>query len=264
MDDQSRTYYEPDTPQECYDLARRYASGLGVTQDTEAAIRWYRRAAELGHAEAQAEMGWRLFRGMITPRDDDEMIRYYRTAANQDNPKAIGELGRCSMLGRGVPKDVHEAVRLYRIAAEKGYIDAAKMLARCYKLGTGIEQNDDEANKWFAHAGNLENARIFAYYLKAAMTVQSEERFRYQYYVAGYYAEGFGVGQSFDKAIEWYQKVTASESKYAMRARFELGHLLIEGPEEIRDAQEGRNCIEQAAEQGYAEAKEWLKQNAMK
>ncbi len=40
-----------------YDLADRYANGLGVLKDAEEALRWWRRAAEQGHSEAQYSLG---------------------------------------------------------------------------------------------------------------------------------------------------------------------------------------------------------------
>ena len=42
-----------------YNLAVMYANGLGVPQDDAEAVRWYRRAADQGMANAQAALGFR-------------------------------------------------------------------------------------------------------------------------------------------------------------------------------------------------------------
>jgi TPR repeat protein len=51
-------------------------------------MRWYRKAAEQGFAEAQCNLGvmYRLGRGV--PQDDAEAMRWYRKAAKQGNAQA--------------------------------------------------------------------------------------------------------------------------------------------------------------------------------
>ena len=47
----------PATPEEQYELGRRYIEGDGVDQDLDAAIEWFRKAADQGHPAAEANLG---------------------------------------------------------------------------------------------------------------------------------------------------------------------------------------------------------------
>ena len=53
-----------------FNLGLMYDKGEGVPQDDAEAVRWYRLAAEQGHAEAQANLGWMYDAGRGVPQDD--------------------------------------------------------------------------------------------------------------------------------------------------------------------------------------------------
>jgi TPR repeat protein len=82
-----------------------YAFGRGVPQDDAEAVSWYRKAAELGNASAQFNLG----------------VMYH--------------------FGQGVPQDGAEAVSWYRKAAEQGHAGAANNLAVCYEKGLGPQDH---------------------------------------------------------------------------------------------------------------------------
>ena len=90
-----------------------YFDGRGVPQDYAKAVRWYRRAAEQGHANAQFNLGNMYFHG------------------------------------RGVPEDYPEAVRWLHLAAEQGDADAQFNLGLMYEYGAGAAQDLVRAHKWF-------------------------------------------------------------------------------------------------------------------
>ena len=58
-----------------------YANGEGVVEDDAEAVRWYRLAADQGHADAQYNLGLMYAKGV--PEDDAEAVRWYRLAADQ-------------------------------------------------------------------------------------------------------------------------------------------------------------------------------------
>jgi len=66
-------------------LGRMFEEGQGVAQDTAEAIRWYRLAAEQGHADAQYNLGRMFEEGQGVAQDTAEAIRWYRLAAEQGN-----------------------------------------------------------------------------------------------------------------------------------------------------------------------------------
>jgi TPR repeat protein len=55
-------------------------------------------------------------------------VRWFRKAAEQGHTDAQNNLGGMYAEGRGVPQDDAEAVRWFRKAAEQGHTDAQKNL----------------------------------------------------------------------------------------------------------------------------------------
>ena len=69
-----------------------YAKGLGVAQNWAEAVRWYRKAAEAGHAGAAVNLGQCYQNGGGVPRDRNEAIKWYRFAMEHGDPHAPGLL----------------------------------------------------------------------------------------------------------------------------------------------------------------------------
>lgn len=59
-----------------------YRDGLGVSQDYEVAVGWFRRAAEQGEALGQANLGWMYENGRGVQRDRVEAVCWNRRAAD--------------------------------------------------------------------------------------------------------------------------------------------------------------------------------------
>jgi TPR repeat protein len=60
-----------------------YAAGLGVPQDYEAAMLWYRKSAEQGNAAALFGLGGMYFEGRRVPRDYMQAYIWFSLAASQ-------------------------------------------------------------------------------------------------------------------------------------------------------------------------------------
>ena len=58
-------------------------NGYGVLQDDAEAVRWYRLAADQGHAKAQYNLGVMYDNGDGVPQDYAEAVSWYRLAADQ-------------------------------------------------------------------------------------------------------------------------------------------------------------------------------------
>jgi hypothetical protein len=144
-----------------YLVAFMYANAQGVTQDDAEAVKWYRRAAEQGYAdaqhnlgaEAQYSLGVMYVHGRGVPQDDAEAVKWYRRAAEQGQADAQHSLGVMYGKGRGVPQDDAEAVKWYRRAAEQGYADAQHNLGVMYVKGQGVPQDYVAAHMWYNLAG---------------------------------------------------------------------------------------------------------------
>lgn len=104
-------------------------------------------AAERGDAEAQIAVG-KFCSGRRN--SDEEAFKWYRKAAEQGHPEAQYELGLWydGLGGSGVEEDEAEAVKWYRKAAEQGHDLARNALSVCYEKGTGVAKDPDEAKKW--------------------------------------------------------------------------------------------------------------------
>ena len=68
-----------------------------MAQDYAEAVKWYRKAAEQGHAVAQYNLGWCYDKGKGVAQNQSEAIKWYRKAADQgdtDAKEALERLGR--------------------------------------------------------------------------------------------------------------------------------------------------------------------------
>ena len=60
-----------------------YYKGDGVRQDKTEAERWWRKAAEQGHGQAQTVLGAMYLDGEGVPQDKSEAVKWLRKAAQQ-------------------------------------------------------------------------------------------------------------------------------------------------------------------------------------
>ena len=65
-----------------------YDKGEGVEQDHEEAVKWYRKAADQGDADAQFNLGVMYYNGEGVPEDDKEAVKWWRKAAEQGHAEA--------------------------------------------------------------------------------------------------------------------------------------------------------------------------------
>jgi TPR repeat protein len=75
-------------------------------------------------------------------------VKWYRKAAEQGHAKAQYNLGGCYNMGNGVAKDETQAVKWWRKAAEQGYAIAQHNLSVCYHEGCGVSRDYVECCKW--------------------------------------------------------------------------------------------------------------------
>jgi TPR repeat protein len=85
---QNTEFAEPEDAETQYNLGRKYANN----NDHAQAIKWYRRAAEQGYAEAKYALGVMYGNGQGVARNNAEAVKWYFMAAEQGHEKAQGEL----------------------------------------------------------------------------------------------------------------------------------------------------------------------------
>jgi len=114
-----------------FQVSGAYDTGKGAPRDKSDAIRWYRRAADQGHAEAQNSLG-SIF---LQDKDFKQALYWYEKASAQGNAEAVNSLAFMYDLGLGVPQDRKKGFDLYSRASDLGWAQAMLNLAVMYWAG---------------------------------------------------------------------------------------------------------------------------------
>ncbi len=141
-----------------YELGLMYAWGCGVATEDGAALKWYRLAAEQGHAESRHRLGqvyqYRAqWPELATVQDRPEAMKWYHWAAEQGHPEAQFELGRIhdprheSGIQLELWQDEATACQWYQRSAEQGEPRAQLMLGLKY-----ASPNDQEGPREIVQA----------------------------------------------------------------------------------------------------------------
>ena len=144
-----------------YELNELNNQGLAAHEagNDAKAVELYRKAAEMGFAAAQGNLGYCYYYGYGVPQNYTKAAEWCRKAAEQGRADAQYQLGYYYLTGEGVPTDIAKAVEWLRKAAEQGDADAQLVLGYCYELGKGVPQNYTKAAEWYRKAaaqGNRE------------------------------------------------------------------------------------------------------------
>ena len=149
-------------------LGDSYDLGRGVPADFNAAVYWFRLAAEQGNVSAQSSLAWHLFTGLGGERNDREALAWANRAADNGSAAAMAMIGEAYLHGRGVPPDVGVARGWLEKAAAAGSGEAASDLANLYETGNGVPRDDALALGWHRKAAALGcNAGTIALALRA-------------------------------------------------------------------------------------------------
>lgn len=176
------------------DLAEAYMDS--DSGNAAEAANLYRRAAEMGAAQAQTKLGILYLEGRGVKKDAAEAIKWFRRAAAQDNTEAQCYIGEVYFYGIGVTQDRAEAVDWFRKAADKGDAEAEFRLGGSYADGEGVEQNYTEAVEWNRKAAEQGHPTA-------------------QYYLGREYYTGQGVEKDLAEAVKWFRKAAEKGNQEA-------------------------------------------------
>jgi TPR repeat protein len=220
-----------------------YQKGLAYYKskppDYTSAATWFRKAADLGHAKAQNDLGWLYQNGWGVPRDNAQAVHWYRLAATQGNVTAQTNIGWMYQGGRGVPRDYTEAIRWYRLAVAQGEPVAADNLGILYRDGLGVRRDHAEALALFRKAAGAGYAlgqtdlgwmyhngwgvpRDYAEAMKWYRLAAAQGDALAQNNIGVMYRDSLGVYRDLDQAIAWFRKAAGGGDA---RARQSLSHL---------------------------------------
>ena len=125
-----------------------------MTIDGKQALKWYKLAADQGHAASEYAIGLLYFTGSPgISQNIPDAIEWYQRAAQRGLADAQNSLGVIYAEGHGVPVNLKEAVKWYTSAAEQGHAVSQANLATMYRYGQGVKQDNIRAYKWYAIAG---------------------------------------------------------------------------------------------------------------
>lgn len=138
-------------------VAQHYHQGLGVEKDVAQAVRWYTKAAEKNHIEAQVILGKIFESGEGLRQDFRKAAKWYDLAANiGKHAGAQFALAQLYFDGRGVPNDPSQALKWYRTSANRGFAKAQFRLGAIYEAGWGVDADPAEAYKWYTLAATTQ------------------------------------------------------------------------------------------------------------
>lgn len=112
-----------------------YKTGVKMYRagDMIGAMPLVRKAADAGHAAAQAMYGDMILAG---GSDDDEAAGYFRKAAEQGNAEGQFRLGAMYVSGEGVKRDIAIGRKWIVSAADQGHVLAINAMALAHMNGT--------------------------------------------------------------------------------------------------------------------------------
>ena len=164
-------------------LGASYQYGVGAEKNHRHALHWYRLAArqgsqpaqdmlqalsgqahdqqqlellleqaEHGDAQAQYEVGRRLWNGDGVDQDHKQAADWFDRAARQGLAAAQCALGLCYERGDGVEQDMWQAAAWYQWAAQQDHAEAQLRLSECYEKGRGVPKDKEKATEWLYKA----------------------------------------------------------------------------------------------------------------
>ncbi len=186
--------------------ATKYLTDDASDEDIAKGVALLRKAAELGNANAQMNLGLCYYMGTFLEKDATKAVEWLNKAAEQDMPLAQFVLGGCYFAGIGVEKDEDKAVEYITKAAEQGLPQAQYTLGDWNYVGSnGFKKDSSKAAEW---------------YKKAA-----EQGFpQAQFNLGMCYEEGWGVDQDEAKAVELYKKAAEQGFEEAKQKLAEMGY----------------------------------------
>ena len=97
-------------------------------EEIEKAVKWLRKAADEGNADAQCSMGLLYYSGEGVEKDFVVAAKWFELAANADNADAQACLGSMYYMGEGVTRSIDDARFWWQKAADQGHETAKEFL----------------------------------------------------------------------------------------------------------------------------------------
>ena len=192
--------------------------------DRKEALRWYFKAAEQGHDDAQWLVGNMYSSGDGVEKNYYRAKEWYEKAANTGNELAQQALGRLYAEGKGVSKNYSTAIKWFKEAIERGSSGALLALGSMYETGKGVAKDQNRATELYQKAASL--GGYVATKLIESLDLAQKGDAGAQYWVGFHWIGGFGFVEDVDEGLRWYHKAAAQGHAHTINA---LGEMYKDG-----------------------------------
>ena len=142
---------EEDDASAQYWVAKNYFS-KDTSSDDQIAIRWCKKSADQGFADAQYELGNAYAKGRAVELTETHAANWFKKAADQGQRNAQYALGNAYSSGKGIALDLEAAAHWYQEAAAKGCLLSQYALGFCFENGVGVPRDIVVAATWWFRA----------------------------------------------------------------------------------------------------------------
>lgn len=130
------------------ELGRMHRAGLGVAQDHQKAMEYFRKGAQSGNPQCNFMLGVYYSAPQDgSPADQTVAFKHFQKAAIKGMPEAQYNVGLRYFSGNGVEQNFVNAAEFYLMAAAQGFPLAESNLARMYYEGRGVKPSLEKAEK---------------------------------------------------------------------------------------------------------------------
>lgn len=250
-----------------YEVGKAFFEGKFLPKNADEGIKWVERAANGGHAEAQATAGRMLLIGI--PRQDLPLaVKYMREGASAGNRQCLELMSHVYLFGQGVTQDYSTALKyleqtvkddrtgrqkltlafysmmlepplrnykkaeeLSRALTSIGYSSAWAYcsMGLCNEYGLGVPVNYKEAAKWYQIGANLGDSDA-------------------QLGLAGLLLSGRGVAKDLPRARDWLRKAAENQ---VCEAQLLLAVLEAGDAKRQPGDKEYENLLKQLSDRGF-------------
>lgn len=206
-------------PRALYERGLSLLDPNGLMKDPREAAECFTKAANLGHAGAQLQLGLLCAAGQGVPEDFVQAMAWFQKAHAQKQPHAACRIASLHRDGKGVAQSLEEAARWYRIEADGDCAVAQANLGRILES----QHQYEEAIKYLRRAA--ENGEVAT-----------------QAHLAEVLSEGLVVPRDSVEACQWQMLVARNPRNRLAQA--DLRRLKAKlNPEQIEEAQRRADAV---------------------
>src|ERR1700730_16043123 len=237
-------------------FAEALFDGRGVARDPAQSRAWLEKAARQGNARGECDLGVMLTSGLDTAQDRAKGLGYLQAAARFGDGYAEDNLGQFEESGLISDPSSSEAYMHYLKASEMGSAWGAYNVARMHEHGIGVYKNPTEALRWYMKVASIDDPDLPGQWtdLRSEAGAIASANFR----IGDMYAAGNGVPKDTHEAERWYKRGVDMESAGAragwLMAQVYLANAYLQAKGVPLAYSEAMHWMRKAAESGYRQA----------